>query len=412
MAALVIGATACTAPRGSGAADAGPASRVEATTAAASSAAAPAPQRAVDAGPSGEPPAGMSLVPAGVYLMGSPVGRGDVEERPAHEAIVAAFFLDTTEVTMDAYAACVRAGACAPTHTEHPFCNARLEGRGNHPVNCVEAKDAEAYCASVGKRLPLEREWEWAARGGVEDRRFAWGDEPPDPHRACYMHVGGTCPVASFAPGAFGLYDMSGNVWEWTGSWFAPYPEEPATGQFRVYRGGSWSRRFPKWLRNEIRNRYEVSQWSAALGIRCARTKLPLDCPPDTAPAGRSDACVRARGAPLCEAGHVWDGKACKVGLSAELAGLKGAAPHASGEPASSPPAAPSARTIEEIAATPITRSRAPQFDDDCRAHFPGHPNAYVYAGSTFHAREPVVRASGCPKRDVGRFGTSVCCAD
>jgi hypothetical protein len=351
-------------------------------------------------------PAGAALVPAGIYLMGSPISRGDSDERPAHEAIVAAFWLDTTEVTMDAYAACVKDGACTPTHVEHPFCNARSSDRGDHPVNCVDALQADAYCAHLGKRLPREREWEWAARGGADDRRFAWGDEPPDPTRACYMHQSGTCKVASFAPGAFGLYDVSGNVWEWTSSWFAPYPDEPAQGQFRVYRGGSWSRRFPKWLRNEIRNRYKPSEWGAAIGLRCAKTKLPLECPPDTAPNDRGDDCVRVQGAPLCEAGHAWNGKACVVGGATLPASAAPPTPRASAPTAPAPTA--SAPTVD----APITRARTPQHDGDCVAHFPGRPNAWVYTGGTFHAREPVVRASGCAKRDVGRFGTSVCCAE
>ena len=370
-------------------------------------AAAPSAAAAADA------PTDAAVVPPGVFLMGSPVGRGDVEERPAHEAIVASFYLDTTEVTMDAYAACVRAGACTPTHTEHPFCNVRHEGRGDHPANCVDATQADAYCAHVGKRLPREREWEWAARGGAEDRRFAWGDAPPDRARACYMHEAGTCKVASFAPGAFGLYDVSGNVWEWTSSFYAAYPDEPATGQFRIYRGGSWSRRFPKWLRNEIRNRYKPTEWSAALGVRCARSKLPLECPPETAPTSRGDDCVRVTGAPICEAGHAWNGKVCAVGGVPVPAAQGGAIPARSADPAATsaaPEAAPSPSAAAE--ASPIARARTPQHDADCVAHFPGRPSAYVYTGSTFHAREPVVRASGCAKRDVGRFGTSVCCAE
>jgi formylglycine-generating enzyme required for sulfatase activity len=67
---------------------------------------------------------------------------------------------------------------------------------------------------------------------------YAWGNEEPDTTRSCYMHQGGSCPVASYPAGGFGLFDMTGNVWEWTSSWFAPYPHEPADGQFKVYRGG------------------------------------------------------------------------------------------------------------------------------------------------------------------------------
>lgn len=368
-----------------------------------------APAAAPDAAPRDDAPAEAPLIPAGVYLMGSPTGRGDVDEQPAHEAIVAAFYLDKTEVTMDAYAACVRDGACTPTHDAHPFCNTRHEGREEHPVNCVDAAQADAYCAHVGKRLPREREWEWASRGGVADHRFSWGNELPDTRRACYMHASGTCKVGSFAPGAFGLFDMSGNVWEWTSSYFVPYPDEPAAGGLRIYRGGSWSRRFPKWLRNEIRNRYKPTEWSAALGIRCAKTKLPVECPPDTAPTERGDDCTRVSGTPLCENGRAWNGKACTPGGGAQPVGeswARGSATTPTGEPS----IGPTASVAPEPA--PITRARTPQYDDDCHAHFPGRPNAYVYAGGTFGAREPIVAASGCAKRDVGRFGTSICCAE
>src|SRR5262249_2484263 len=104
---------------------------------------------------------------------------------------------------------------------EAPFCNGLDESRRDHPVNCIDATMAAAYCHFAGGRLPTEAEWEYAARGGSEHRRYSWGAEPPDGSRACYYHAG-TCPVASFAPGAFGLYDVSGNVWEWTSSLFAP----------------------------------------------------------------------------------------------------------------------------------------------------------------------------------------------
>lgn len=412
--ALALAPAACRAPGGgagatasaSAAASAEPV-RAAAPATATTSIAPPSPGAQPDAA-SNTAPSGAARIPAGIYLMGSPISRGDLEERPAHEAIVAAFWLDVAEVTLDEYQACVNAGACTPTHTEHPFCNVRLEGRGDHPVNCVDALQADAYCAHLGKRLPREREWEWAARGGPDDRRFAWGDDPPDRTRACYMHEAGTCKVRSFAPGAFGLYDVSGNVWEWTSSWFAAYPDEPATGQFRVYRGGSWSRRFPKWLRNEIRNRYKPTEWSAALGIRCAKSILPLECPKDAAPNDRGDDCVRVSGTPLCEAGHAWNGKECAVGGVTLPAGT-GAPAGARAESATTPSAS---ATTEPAADAPIARSRTPQHDGDCVAHFPGRPHAYVYTGGKFHEREPIVKASGCAKRDVGRFGTSVCCAE
>jgi iron(II)-dependent oxidoreductase len=172
----------------------------------------------------------MKEIPEGIFLMGSRRGQGNPEERPMHERIVARFYLDETEVTWAAYRACVDAGACRLPRPDDAFCNHRSTGRERHPVNCIDWNDAVAYCAWVGKRLPSEAEWEYAAGGGSEGRRFSWGDADPDRRRACFDHAGGTCPVRSFEAGAFGLFDMSGNVWEWTSSWFSLPPGSSKAG--------------------------------------------------------------------------------------------------------------------------------------------------------------------------------------
>ncbi len=345
-----------------------------------------------DAADAGATPPGMITLPAGIYLMGSPVERGSPEERPMHEVAVAAFDLDRTEVRTRDYVACMSAGACARPHEDNPFCNTSKDAAGDrseHPVNCIDAHQAEAYCAFAGKRLPTEREWEYAARGGAEERRYSWGEEDPTSERACYDHIG-TCPVASFAAGAFGLADMSGNVWEWTSSWFGNYPAEPTTGTYRIYRGGSWSRRFPKWLSTAMRNRYEADRWSASLGVRCARSRLPLVCPADTE--ARGEACVRVRGTPRCEPTLAWNGDACTPG--------GGPTP----KPGFDPPLGP---VPEE---KPITRARTPEHDGDCQSHYAGKPAAYRYSGATFHARNRPLEAAGCRRRDMGLTWTSVCC--
>lgn len=348
-------------------------------------------------------PAGMVLVPAGIYLMGSPEG-GSFEERPMHEVIVPAIYFDRTEVTVGAYRKCVEAGQCEAPRTNNPFCNAHFDDHDDHPVNCIAWGDADAYCKFVGKRLPAEREWEYAARGGAERRTFSWGHEPANSSIACYSHSG-TCKVASFDAGAFGLHDMSGNVWEWTSSWYGPYPTEMEKGLFKVYRGGSWSRRFPKWLRNELRNRYRVQRSSAALGMRCVKTKEPLECPDEAEP--REGRCVRVRGTTLCEPGYAFDGKACTLDLHGKA-----------------PAAAPAAGSTGDVDATPeaessegadvapqYVRSRTPAHDGDCKRNWPGTPAAYRWDGGTFHSRNPVIARAGCVKRDMGRTWTSACCA-
>ncbi|MFW5695340.1 MAG: formylglycine-generating enzyme family protein [Alkalispirochaeta sp.] len=141
-----------------------------------------------------------------------------------------------------------------------------LKGRGNHPVVHVSYADALAFCQWAGVRLLTEAEWEYAARGGLEQQRFAWGDEltPGGRHMANIWQgtfpsqnteadgYSGTAPVDSFSPNGFGLYNVAGNVWEWCADWFSPdwhLPEAPDTrrdpvgpshGDRRVNRGGSY----------------------------------------------------------------------------------------------------------------------------------------------------------------------------
>jgi formylglycine-generating enzyme required for sulfatase activity len=117
-----------------------------------------------------------------------------------------------------------------------------VTGRENHPVTQVSCEDAEAYARWVGKELPTEAEWEFAARGGLDGAVFAWGDEHfPGGKAMANTWQGefpwqnlrldgyfGTAPVGSFPPNGYGLYDMAGNVWEWTSDWYAPrHPDDP-----------------------------------------------------------------------------------------------------------------------------------------------------------------------------------------
>ncbi len=406
LASLLVTTFACSpsggsAPAGSGTA-AGPgassspiaAATATATAIATSSAAAPSSAASAASSPGGtasapaaeDAPEGMVLVPAGHFKMG---GQSE-ENTPVHEVFVASFFMDKTEVTVDAYTPCVKSGTCKPMGSDNPFCNSKFTDRGKHPANCVDWKDADAFCKSVGKRLPTEREWEYAARGGSEQHLYSWGDAEPSTSNCCYMHMGGTCEVGAYAKGAFGLLDMTGNVWEWTSSWFAPYPDEAAEGRFKVYRGGSWSRRFPKWMHNDLRNRYQLHEHSASLGIRCAKTLLPLTCPEGSE--ARGEACV-------------------KTGTAAPVASSS-AAPHPFGggtaAPAASSTAIASAAPRPEDE-TPV-RGRAARFDEDCQKHYPGLPVAYNWSGGTFQAREPLIRGAGCKKRDVGKGWSSACC--
>ena len=343
-------------------------------------------------------PEGMLEIPAGIFVMGAGPAYGNPEEKPQHEVAVARFYLDATEVLTGPYKKCVAEGKCKPTH-DADFCNEPHTDRDDHPINCVDYVMAEAYCAHLGKRLPTEREWEYAARGGSEQRMFSWGEQDPSSKNACYQH-GESCSAKSFAPGAFGLYDMSGNVWEWTSSWYGQYPRELTDGTHKVYRGGSWSRRFPKWLRNSVRNRYTPDESSAGLGFRCAKSAEPLTCPKEHE--AKDGACVRTSGQPWCEPGHPWNGKECSgYGPTAGSSSSNGAGSGSAKKPEKTP---------EDLAAEPVVKTRTPQHDPDCQKHYKGRPAAYSFSGNTFHARNPMIAAGGCTRRDMGRTWTSACC--
>ncbi len=146
-------------------------------------------------------------------------------------------------------------------HPEGPHSD--VGGRERHPVIHVSWNDALAFCAWNGTRLPTEAEWERAARGGIEGAAFPWGDElEPDGRHMMNVFQGtfpaadtgadgwiGTAPVDTYEPNGFGIYNMTGNVWEWCADWYsAQYyrqapekdPRGPHTGTTKVMRGGSY----------------------------------------------------------------------------------------------------------------------------------------------------------------------------
>lgn len=173
-------------------------------------------------------------------------------------------------------------------HPEGP--GSDLEDRADHPVVHLSWRDAAAYCAWAGGRLPTEAEWEYAARGGLVQQRYPWGDElTPDGEHRCNIWQGvfptkntvadgyrGTAPVRSFPPNGFGLYEVAGNVWEWVEDWFSTdhlaTPAMASTGTTRVMRGGSYL------CHSSYCNRYRVAarshnnpdSASGNTGFRCA----------------------------------------------------------------------------------------------------------------------------------------------
>ena len=259
-------------------------------------------------------PPEMVLVPGGKFFMGSDEDLPN--EKPAHQVTLSPYCIDRREVTVAEYVACSAKGECKRASTvnewdgisasDHasfdPECNVRdPNGRGKHPVNCVEWASAVRFCEHLGKRLPTEAEWEFAARGS-DGRKYPWGDAEPSSehlnacgtecvawgkkHRAAetamYQADDGyptTAPVGSFPKGRspFGLDDMTGNVWEWVADRYAPYdagdvrdPTGPGEGNERVIRGGAWNGAFASWVRPTFRYKQRAGMRSYGIGFRCA----------------------------------------------------------------------------------------------------------------------------------------------
>ena len=256
----------------------------------------------------------MAVVPAGDFWMGrtrlwlmDEIGwqiRDRSDDRPVHRVSLEAFSIDRYEVTSGDYAAFVEAtGATAPYHwggAEPPAAKATL------PVYNVSWHEAVAYCAWRGARLPTEAEWEKAARGGVPDLDYPWSNDyaseeaspptpaatdvtakpqpaPARPARVKHAHsasASGPGPVGSFEPNGFGLYDMSGNVWEWVSDWYDLYyygvspiqnPRGPAQGRYKVIRGGSWADTDPRLGAVYFRNYTSPDERTPTIGFRCVR---------------------------------------------------------------------------------------------------------------------------------------------
>ncbi|MGB5036898.1 MAG: SUMF1/EgtB/PvdO family nonheme iron enzyme [Blastocatellia bacterium] len=219
-----------------------------------------------------EPPPGMVYVAGGTFMMGKE--GGDEYEGPPHSVEVKPFFMDTTEVTNKQYAEFVQAtGYKAPSGWVN---NTFKVGTGDLPVDTVEWKDARAYADWANKRLPTEAEWEFAARG-TDGRSYPWGPE----------WVGGRAytadsklvtlqPVGSAPQGAspFGVLDMCGNVAEWCGDNFSPYPGSTAEAKdltFKIVRGGNLGSPKER-ATTTFRNWYPPEKSVEGLGFRCAKS--------------------------------------------------------------------------------------------------------------------------------------------
>ena len=220
-------------------------------------------------------------VPAGAFLMGSETGAAD--EKPAHRVTSSAFMMDRYEVTNARYLACVHAGACTKPSLSSSHARAHYfddPAFADYPVIFVSWAEAQAFCAFAGGRLPTEAEWEHAAVGSEAPRTYPWGDSPPDCSKANFSGcVGDTDRVGRRPAGQspYGVFDMAGNVWEWTTDWYdAGYyraspsqdPAGPTRGTLKVMRGGCWDSGASS-LRTTCRKPELPNSWAPNVGLRC-----------------------------------------------------------------------------------------------------------------------------------------------
>jgi formylglycine-generating enzyme required for sulfatase activity len=249
---------------------------------------------------------GMVLIVGGSFMMGTDSSkvellqaRFDVDgwdfytpELDRHSEDVASFWMDRTEVTEADFSAFIDTNPeWLPSRIPPEFHNGEYlahwhdgkypAGTADHPVKNVSWYAAMAYCQWNGGRLPTEAEWEYAAGAGQSDAAFPWGDEMPNTTLANYgaSEIGGPVSVGSYPANATGLFDMAGNVWEYTlDEWRDHYsePKLPAPGTLaevttrRAVRGGSWDGH-PVNLRVRFRDSHPPEGAGAHVGFRCVR---------------------------------------------------------------------------------------------------------------------------------------------
>jgi formylglycine-generating enzyme required for sulfatase activity len=236
------------------------------------------------------PKDGMTLlyIPAGEFTMGSDNNQV-ADQMPAHKVYLDAFWIDQTEVTNKMYSLCVEASICKEPTNKTSAKNINYYGNtafNNYPVIYVDWNMAETYCAWVDRRLPSEAEWEKAARGD-DGRIYPWGNDAPDSNLLNYNNiVGDTSSVKSYETGKsqYGVYDMSGNVWEWVNDWYSETyysiseqsnPVGPVSGQARVHRGGSFYDT-NNFIYSSRRDKGDPGFVSFNLGFRCALSNKSL----------------------------------------------------------------------------------------------------------------------------------------
>jgi len=231
----------------------------------------------------------MVLIPAGKFTMGS--NEGEIDEKPAHSVYMDAYYIDKYEVTNGLYEICVQLNICRRPIDVSSY--QRLSYFGDpeyvdYPVINVTLEMARVYCETWrGARLPTEAEWEKAARG-VDGSTFPWGEEISCKYanyrdKTC-ERVRDTVSVTNFAQGVsdYGVYNMSGNVWEWVKDWYSPAyylnspdknptgPDHAVVGIYYIKRGGSFQDEWER-LRSTNREKNDPTNYGSNLGFRCVR---------------------------------------------------------------------------------------------------------------------------------------------
>jgi len=244
----------------------------------------------------------MIRIPSGSFAMGSE--NWGESENPIHEVLLEEYWIDQYPVTNLLFAQFTRDTGYS-TEAERlgaswGYQNGSYElirglswrtyatqDRSKHPVVLVSWNDAKMFAEWCGKRLPSEAEWEKAARGGVENRLYPWGDVEPNGSQSNFARTGTEIPpttvVNQFPPNGYGLYDMVGNVWQWCSDWFGDEyyskspirdPQGPPQGSYRVRRGGAWN--VIQSFRLRCANRGALAPVAVApnVGFRCASSRM------------------------------------------------------------------------------------------------------------------------------------------
>ena len=226
-----------------------------------------------------DPLENMVLIPKGAFNMGKNSANPS-DWKPEHKVFIDSFYMDKYEVTNKEYFE-----FCKATNNSLPIFWGMKEFRcgmdfPDFPVVGVSFIDAEKYAQWTNKRLPTEAEWEYAARGGLIDKNFPHGDRIDSTIANYSKKYKGIIKVGTFQPNGFGLYDMSGNVWEWVSdNYSSEYysispnsnPKGPDSGRFKVIRGGSWHSG-GMCVQNFFRNGLSASWVDFAVGFRCAKS--------------------------------------------------------------------------------------------------------------------------------------------